>query len=71
MNSTESGNQKEMDSSGNLNTDSEEYMDMEGMNHSGSGEIPNGLKQAENPTYEAGSQAAIEADHMEGMSGAA
>lgn len=41
------------------------------MNHSGSGEIPDCLKEAENPTHEVGSQAAIEAGHMEGISGAA
>jgi len=49
------------------NSSSEESMEM---NHSGSGEIPEGLKVAENPTYEVGSQAIIEADHMEGMEGA-
>lgn len=69
MNSTESRNQTEMDSSEDLNTDSEEDMDMEGMNHSGSGKIPDCLKEAENPTHEVGSQAAIKADHMEGISG--
>ena len=46
---------------------SEESMEM---NHSGSGEVPEGLKDAENPTYEVGSQAIIETDHMEGMKGA-
>jgi hypothetical protein len=42
----------------------------EGMNHSGSGELPEGLKEAENPTFKVGSQAIINADHMEGMNGA-
>lgn len=86
MNPTGSGDQTEMDSSGDMNTDSEEDMDMDsdeeqnddseegmdmdGMNHSGSGEIPDGLEEAESPTYEVGSQAVIEADHMEGMNGA-
>ena len=46
---------------------SHEGMDM---NHSGSGEVPEGLKVAENPTFEVGSQAIIETDHMEGMDGA-
>jgi hypothetical protein len=41
-----------------------------GMNHLGSGEVPKDLKPAENPTYEVGSQAIINADHMEGMDGA-
>ncbi|WP_423799622.1 YdhK family protein [Neobacillus sp. SAB-20_R2A] len=43
---------------------------MEGMNHSGSGEVPKGLKEAENPTFKVGSKAIIHADHMEGMNGA-
>ena len=37
------------------------------MDHSGSGEVPADLKEAENPTYEVGSQAIIETDHMEGV----
>lgn len=44
--------------------------DMAGMNHSGSGELPEGLKEEKNPTFKVGSQAAIHADHMEGMNGA-
>ncbi|WP_390628897.1 YdhK family protein [Bacillus litorisediminis] len=40
------------------------------MNHSSSGEVPEGLQEAENPTYEVGSQAILETDHMEGMKGA-
>ncbi len=50
-----------------MNSSSEESMDM---NHSGSGEVPEGLKVAGKPTYEVGSQAIIETDHMEGMKGA-
>ncbi|MFX3673822.1 MAG: YdhK family protein [Paenisporosarcina sp.] len=49
------------------NTNSEESMDM---NHAGSGEVPEGLKVEENPTFKVGSQVIIEADHMEGMNGA-
>jgi hypothetical protein len=45
-------------------------MDDSGMNHSGSGEVPAGLKEAKNPTYKVGSQAVIQADHMPGMKGA-
>jgi hypothetical protein len=41
-----------------------------GMDHSGSGELPDGLKKAEDPTYEVGSKAVINADHMPGMDGA-
>ncbi|GIP63390.1 hypothetical protein J32TS6_19450 [Virgibacillus pantothenticus] len=40
------------------------------MDHSGSGEVPEGLKEAENPTFPIGSKAIIEASHMEGMKGA-
>lgn len=41
------------------------------MNHSGSGEIPSGLKESTNPKFKVGSQAVIHADHMPGMNGAA
>ncbi|MFC4411511.1 YdhK family protein [Chungangia koreensis] len=40
------------------------------MNHSSSGELPAGLKKAENPTYPVGTKAIITANHMEGMEGA-
>lgn len=58
-----------------MDTDSDDETDMdsdahEGMDHSSSGEVPDDLEEAENPTYEVGSQAIIEADHMEGMNGA-
>lgn len=43
------------------------HMDMD---HSGSGEVPDDLQTAENPTFEVGSQVKIKADHMEGMNGA-
>ncbi|PLR84937.1 hypothetical protein CVD25_13670 [Bacillus canaveralius] len=45
-------------------------MDHSDMNHSGSGEVPDDLKEAENPTYPVGSQAIIKDGHMEGMKGA-
>ncbi|MGJ9384631.1 DUF1541 domain-containing protein [Salipaludibacillus sp. CF4.18] len=51
----------------NTETESDPHEDMD---HSGSGEVPEGLEGSENPTYEEGSQATIEADHMEGMEGA-
>lgn len=70
MNPAENDEQMEMDSSEDMNMDSDEDMDMGGMNHSSSGEVPEDLAEAENPTYEVGSQAMIEADHMEGMNGA-
>lgn len=47
-----------------------EGMDHGSMNHSGSGEVPEGLKEADNPAYAAGTQAIIESDHMPGMKGA-
>ncbi|MEI4768982.1 DUF1541 domain-containing protein [Psychrobacillus sp. FJAT-51614] len=37
------------------------------MNHSSSGEIPAGLKEAENPTYPVDSKAILKTDHMNGM----
>lgn len=49
---------------------SESGMDMESMMHDDSGELPDGLKKAENPKYEVGSTAIIQANHMEGMKGA-
>lgn len=48
----------------------EEEMDHAGMNHSGSSEVPEGLAEAENPTYPVGSKAIIHASHMSGMNGA-
>lgn len=40
------------------------------MNHSGSSNVPEGLKVSENPKFEVGGQAIIESHHMEGMKGA-
>lgn len=55
-----------------MNSSTEENMNMDHstMNHSSSGEVPEGLKVAESPTYPVGSQAIIETDHMVGMKGA-
>ncbi|MCM3598473.1 YdhK family protein [Metabacillus idriensis] len=47
-----------------------EHMDHGSMNHSSSGEVPEGLKEALKPAYEVGSKAIIKTDHMEGMNGA-
>lgn len=44
--------------------------DMEGMDHSSDGSIPEGLTEAENPTFAVGSEALIQTDHMKGMKGA-
>jgi hypothetical protein len=48
----------------------EENTGHEGLDHSGSGEIPEGMNEAENPKYEVGSKAKIEKGHMPGMKGA-
>jgi hypothetical protein len=52
-----------------MNTD-HKNMNMDGMEHSGSAEVPKGLKEAKNPTYKVGSQAIVRGAHMEGMNGA-
>ncbi|WP_299092713.1 YdhK family protein [uncultured Metabacillus sp.] len=67
----------EQENNTEMNASSEERMendhaemDHANMDHSSSGEVPEGLKEAENPTYKVGSQAILETDHMEGMKGA-
>jgi len=57
-------------SSTHPSSDKKNNMNMEGMEMSGSNEVPKGLKTAENPTFKVGSKAVIKADHMEGMNGA-
>jgi len=59
-----------MDNSGTNDNEAMEGMDHSSMNHSGSGEVPEGLKVAENPTFPVGSNAIIHSDHMPGMKGA-
>ncbi|QDZ76811.1 YdhK family protein [Bacillus cereus] len=54
----------------NKSNDNMSNMNHEQMNHSSSGEVPKGLKIAENPTYKVGTQAIIKASHMKGMNGA-
>nr|WP_241481544.1 YdhK family protein [Mesobacillus campisalis] len=44
--------------------------DHSNMNHSGTGELPEGIQEAQNPAYEVGSKAIIEEGHMSGMKGA-
>jgi len=63
------GNNTSNESPNNNNETEHENMDMN-MNHSSSGEVPENLKVAENPTYKVGSEAIIKTDHMEGMDGA-
>lgn len=52
----------------------EEHMDSGNghmdMDHSGSGELPAGLQEADDPAFTVGSQVNVEADHMSGMNGA-
>ncbi|WP_270179819.1 YdhK family protein [Alkalihalobacillus sp. CinArs1] len=62
------GMKESTNESSNMNSNSQESMD--DMNHSGSGDIPEGLKEANNPTFEVGSKAIIKANHMKGMNGA-
>ncbi|MFY4776961.1 YdhK family protein [Metabacillus sp. RGM 3146] len=47
-----------------------DHQSMDHSMHSSSGELPKGLKEAENPTFKVGSEAIMKADHMEGMKGA-
>ncbi len=63
---TESRSEEEMD----MESDSEGQMEHSADEMSSSGEVPEDLKEAENPTYEVGSRTIIEAEHMQGMDGA-
>ncbi|WP_396128642.1 YdhK family protein [Exiguobacterium mexicanum] len=57
----------------NMNDQMEETMDgndHSGMDMSGSGNVPEGLKSAENPTFAVGDTAVITEAHMPGMEGA-
>ncbi|MCG1010560.1 DUF1541 domain-containing protein [Salinicoccus sp. ID82-1] len=45
-------------------------MEHSGMDHSSSGEVPESLAEAEDPTYPVDSQAIIRTEHMAGMNGA-
>ncbi|MEG0268572.1 MAG: YdhK family protein [Carnobacterium sp.] len=50
---------------------SEAGMDsMESMDHEDSGEVPSGLKEAENPKYAVGDKVILQTAHMSGMKGA-
>lgn len=52
------------------NVSSTSHEGMDDMNHSGSGEVPKGLKEAVNPKFKVGSTAIMNSDHMEEMKGA-
>lgn len=45
------------------------HVDPESMDHSSSGDLPEGLQQAEKATFEIGSQVVLNSDHMERMDG--
>lgn len=60
----------EHDMEGMEETEEMEGTDHSSMNHSGSGEVPEGLQEANNPKFPIGSTAIIQAAHMEGMNGA-
>ncbi|MFS0647185.1 YdhK family protein [Siminovitchia sp. 179-K 8D1 HS] len=67
----ETENQAQQDSQVEENTEQsaqEEGQNMHEM-HSGSGEVPEGLKEAEDPKFPVGSTAMMHADHMPGMNG--
>jgi hypothetical protein len=51
-------------------SEDQSHDDHAGMDHAGSGEIPEEMKEAENPKYKKGSKVIIEAEHMPGMKGA-
>ncbi|TWT13166.1 YdhK family protein [Planomicrobium sp. CPCC 101079] len=61
-----SGEQEEL----HINMNYEAMEEMEHVNHSSSGELPKGLKEAVNPSFKVGSKAIMHTDHMEGMNGA-
>lgn len=66
------GNETDSNTSEEEETDSDSQGDMDhaGMDHSSSGEVPEELAEAENPTYPVGDEAIINANHMGGMDGA-
>ncbi|MCA0987006.1 YdhK family protein [Guptibacillus algicola] len=66
--SNENMSKEDSESQANIESNSESNMD--DMNHSGSSKVPNDLEKAENPAFEVGNQAIIQADHMKGMKGA-
>lgn len=63
-------NMNEGTNTGPSNMDSDSGESMDSMNHAESSDIPEGLKEANNPTYEVGSNAIITANHMKGVDGA-
>jgi hypothetical protein len=68
-NNTETGTKQKTEETGTENQEGG-HGDHSNMEHTGSGELPEGIQEAQNPTYEAGSKAIIEEGHMSGMKGA-
>lgn len=66
---SENNAETEIDSGTTENTETETDSHAN-MDHSSSGEVPNDLADAENPTFPVGSEAIINANHMGGMDGA-
>src|SRR5699024_3817523 len=62
---TESSSEEVMD----MESDSAGHIEASADGMSTCGEVPEDWKEAENPTYAAGTQAIIEAEHMQGMEG--
>jgi hypothetical protein len=54
----------------NEKEETHEGMEHGNMDHSGSGKVPKGLKEAKDPAFPVDRQAIIKADHMKGMDGA-
>ncbi|WP_442600236.1 DUF1541 domain-containing protein [Neobacillus sp. D3-1R] len=69
-NSDQKNNQESMDNIEKSTQENSSHGGHEGMNHTGSADVPEGLKVAQNPKYKVGDTAIINADHMEGMKGA-
>jgi len=59
-----------LNNSNHANQPKMEHDSMNSDSHSGSGEIPPNLEKAKNPTFKVGSEAIVNAEHMEGMKGA-
>ncbi|MBM7650488.1 hypothetical protein JOC78_003480 [Bacillus ectoiniformans] len=68
--SSDSSKPKENQQEGQGQSPSKEHNEHEGMEHSGSSEIPEGMKEAQNPKYEVGSTVIVAEGHMPGMKGA-
>ncbi|MGG1689363.1 YdhK family protein [Heyndrickxia ginsengihumi] len=67
---TACGSHNASKANGSIDAKSDSTMNMENMEHSGSGEVPARLKEEKNPTYQVGSKVTLKAGHMEGMIGA-